>query len=164
MSTFSIIALIIAIVLPQLAGGFGALYTFQAIPRWYLPLKKPRLAPPNWVFGPVWTILYLLMGFASYLVWHAGEGSTLVWGALGLYLVQLVLNALWSFLFFGKRNPRIAFFEIIALWVSIAATIVAFAPLSSLAAVLLLPYLVWVSFAAYLNFMIWKLNAPHDAS
>jgi tryptophan-rich sensory protein len=125
---------------------------------WYEGLAKPSLTPPNWVFGPVWTLLYLMMGVAAGLVWRkAGLHGARV--ALGLYLLQLVLNSAWSWLFFGLHQPGWAFADIVLLWLAIVATILAFQRISAAAALMMTPYLVWVSFASYLNFMLWRLNA-----
>jgi translocator protein len=126
-------------------------------PSWYLDLERPGWAPPPWLFGPVWTVLYALMGVAAWLVWknHRFSGARL---ALSLFLVQLVLNAAWSWLFFGLREPGLAFAEILILWAFILATVAAFRPKHGLAAVLLIPYLAWVTYAAVLNYALWRLN------
>lgn len=152
--------LALCLLLPQAAGAVGALFTTPNIPTWYATLPKPALAPPNWVFGPVWTTLFLLMGIAAYLLWRRGLSRPGARLALSLFLVQLGLNVLWSALFFGMRNPAAAFSEIIVLWLAIAATIAAFYRVSRTAAALLVPYLLWVSFASYLNFGIAYPPAP----
>ena len=159
MTSKSIFRLITAIVLVQLAGGIGAFVTTPAIGTWYATLIKPELAPPNWIFGPVWTSLYLLMGIAAFLVWNRGLERADVRRGLGLFGVQLALNTFWSFLFFGQQNPGAAFLELVILWLAIAATIIAFHKISRPAAYLLLPYIVWVTFAGYLNYSIWTLNS-----
>lgn len=146
------------IILCQLAGIIGSVFTFQAIPGWYADLARPDFAPPNWVFGPVWTTLYTLMGISAYLVLRKGLKRKEVRTALGVFGTQLVLNALWSILFFGLRSPFYAFIEIIVLWASIAASIALFWKISKTAGLLLIPYILWVSFAAILNFYIWMLN------
>lgn len=152
------LSLIVWIVLCQLAGGIGSLFTSSAIPDWYASLVRPAIAPPNWIFGPVWTTLYLLMGIAAWLVWRRrGEVSVAKIGLI-IFGVQLVLNSLWSILFFGLHSPEAAFVEIIFLWIAIVATIVWFAKVSKSAAWLLVPYLAWVSFAAYLNYQFYVLN------
>jgi len=124
---------------------------------WYASLKKPSWNPPGWVFGPVWTALYTMMAVAAWLVWRHGG-----WAAqrrpLELFLAQLALNAAWTPLFFGLHWPGVAFFEIVLLWLAIAATSAAFRPVSRAAMGLLMPYLAWVSFAAALNFTLWRLN------
>ncbi len=125
---------------------------------WYAGLAKPSWNPPSWVFAPVWSALYLLMGVAAWLVWRrAGFAGAPT--ALGLFVLQLVLNSLWSFLFFGLHRPGFAFLEIVALWAAILATLIAFWRVSPPAGALLLPYLAWVSFASALNLQLWRLNA-----
>jgi tryptophan-rich sensory protein len=125
-------------------------------PEFYQALIRPSWAPPAALFGPVWSVLYLLMGLASWLVWREGSKNTR--GALRLYLVQLVLNSLWSWLFFAWHQGRWAFFKIVVLWVMILATVVAFWRIRPLAGVLLVPYLLWVSFATALAYTVWMLN------
>jgi translocator protein len=125
---------------------------------WYASLEQPAWAPPDWVFGPVWTALYATMGVAAWLVWRTW-GFTGARLALGLYVVQLVLNGMWSWIFFGLQRPGLALVEILALWVAIVATTVAFWRIRRPAGLLLLPYLAWVAFAALLNAAIWRLNA-----
>ncbi len=150
--------LIITIVGSQLAGLIGTIFTTPSIPTWYASVEKASLNPPNWVFGPVWTTLYLLMGIAAFLVWKNGWNRKDVKIALGLFVLQLVLNTLWSYIFFGMENPGAAFVEIIFMWLAILATIIAFAKISKPAAWLMVPYILWVSFASYLNFMVYILN------
>ncbi len=125
---------------------------------WYAALKKPSWNPPGWVFGPVWTTLYTLMAVAAWLVWRRG-GFAAQRRPLGLFLAQLALNAAWTPLFFGLKNPGLAFAELVLFWLAIAATLVAFRSVSRAAAWLLVPYLAWVSFAVVLNFALWRLNA-----
>ena len=151
--------LIVAIIVSELAGVVGAFFTTPSITSWYATLTKPTLAPPNWVFGPVWTTLFALMGIAAFLVWKQGLSSTRARAALSFFIGQLVLNVLWSIIFFGFHAPGAAFAEIILLWLAILATIIAFSKISTTAAWLLIPYILWVSFAGYLNMMIWMLNA-----
>ena len=152
------LSLIVWVVLCQLAGGIGSLFTSSAIPDWYASLVRPAIAPPNWIFGPVWTTLYLLMGIAAWLVWRRRGEVPVAKIGLTIFGVQLVLNSLWSILFFGLHSPEAAFVEIIFLWIAIVATIVWFAKVSKSAAWLLVPYLAWVSFAAYLNYQFYVLN------
>lgn len=125
---------------------------------WYASLRKPAWNPPSWLFGPVWTALYVMMAVSAWLVWRQGG-----WGRqrlpLGFYAVQLALNAFWTPLFFGLHWPGVAFAEMMLLWLAIVATVAVFRPVSAVAAGLLLPYLAWVSFAAALNFTLWRLNA-----
>ena len=156
--------LIIAIVVSELAGVIGSVFTTPAISSgWYGALIKPSFNPPAWVFGPVWTMLFALMGVSAWLVWR-GMGSRLrgndrkIKIALILFSIQLVSNTLWSIIFFGLHSPAGAFIEIVFLWLAILATIIVFAKISRPAAWLLVPYILWVSFAAYLNFSIWMMN------
>ena len=176
------IKFIVSILVCQLAGIIGSFFTAPAIPTsWFTELKKPSFFPPNWLFAPAWTFLYLLMGISLFLVWKknwgiiipAGEQEKKAWNpfstklwrgswreenAIFIFALQLVLNILWSVIFFGLRSPGIAFFEILMLWVAILYTIVNFYRRSKPAAYLLIPYILWVSFAALLNFSIWQLN------
>jgi benzodiazapine receptor len=140
------------------AAGVGGLVTTPNIPTWYASLAKPTWTPPDWVFGPVWSLLYLMMATSAWLVWRQTglAGAKL---SLGLFAVQLVLNSLWSVLFFGLQSPGAALVEIILLWVAILATMIVFWGRSRLAGGLLAPCLAWLSFAAVLNFAIWRLNA-----
>jgi tryptophan-rich sensory protein len=151
-------ALLVAVAVCEGVGIVSAFFTTRAIPTWYATLVKPSFNPPNWVFGPVWTTLYALMGVALFLVWRAGLSSPGARAALALFAVQLALNFAWSWLFFGIHQPGWAFAEIVALWVAIAATIVTFFGISRAAGWLMSPYLAWVSFAAALNFAYWRLN------
>lgn len=132
--------------------------TTPYLPEWYAGLAKPDWTPPNWAFGPVWTTLYTLMAIAAWLVWHKGS-LTPTAPPLLLFFLQLCLNALWSALFFAQQQPGLAFFEIVLLWLVILATLVSFWRIERLAALLLLPYLGWVAFAAALNFAIWRMNS-----
>ena len=147
-----------AIAVCEAAGIIGALVTAPAVASWYPTLVHPSYAPPPFVFGPVWTALYALMGVAAFLVWRKGFAHAGVKTALGLFAVQLALNVLWSVLFFGLRSPAAALAEIVVLWAAIAYTMHAFARVSRAAAWLLAPYLAWVSFAALLTYGFWSLN------
>ena len=147
-----------SILVCQLAGFIGSFFTIKAIPTWYALLNKPSFNPPNRIFAPVWTVLYLLMGIALFLILSRGLEKQPVRIAVGIFAGQLILNALWSIIFFGLRNPFLAFVEIIFLWFAILAAIIAFSRLSRIAAILLIPYLLWVTFAAVLNFYLWNLN------
>lgn len=151
------IKLIVSIAICELTGILGGLATASSVKSWYVGLNKPSLNPPGWLFGPVWTTLYLLMGISLYLVWNKA-GSMPIKAALWIFAVQLALNLVWSILFFGMHSPLLGLIDIAILWLAIIATILAFLPISHWAAYLLLPYLAWVSFASYLNFEIWKLN------
>lgn len=149
--------LLFAVFICQMAGVIGGLFTSPSIPTWYSTIIKPAFTPPGWVFGPVWTTLYLLMGIALYLVWMCKEcpKSNI---AIYAFYVQLSLNILWSILFFGLHSIGAALVEIVLLWASIVVTIVLFWRVSKTAAVLLLPYLLWVTFAAFLNYQLFILN------
>lgn len=146
------------------AGLIGSIFTFSAISTWYATLNKPLLSPPSWLFAPVWTLLYALMGVSLYLIWQSSSkvSHELLCNqhkrALTIFSGQLVLNVLWSIIFFGLKLPAIAFGEIVVMWLLILWTILSFAKISKNAALLLIPYLLWVSFAAYLNYSIWVLN------
>ncbi len=150
--------LITAVVVSELAGIIGSVFTMPSIPSWYAGIVKPALNPPAWVFGPVWTTLFALMGIAAFLIWKRGSDRRDVKIALSIFLGQLALNTLWSIIFFGLHSPGGALSEIIILWLAILATIITFAKISKPAAWLLVPYVLWVSFAMYLNFSIWLLN------
>lgn len=123
---------------------------------WYSELPKPSWTPPDWVFGPVWTVLYVLMGLAAWLIWRQG-GISVAKLPLTVFLIQLVLNGLWTVIFFGLHRVGLAFVEIAVLWIAILATVILFWQRLSLAGILLTPYLAWVTFAAALNFSIWRL-------
>jgi tryptophan-rich sensory protein len=152
-----VLSLLVFFVICFAVAGLGSLVTTPNIPTWYAALSKPSWNPPNWLFGPVWTSLYAMMAIAGWLVWkRAGweAGRT----AMIIFALQLILNLAWSFIFFGAHQMGLAFLEIILLWLAIVATIVSFSSLSKTAAALLIPYWLWVSFAATLNFTIWRLN------
>lgn len=136
---------------------FGSAATLPSIVGWYANLNKPFFSPPNWLFGPVWSVLYLLMGISMYLVWQEGWNKKII-VALQFFVAQLLLNFLWSYLFFGKHLPLQAFVNVIVLWTVILLTILKFKNISRLAAVLLVPYLAWVTFASILNLAIAVLN------
>jgi len=146
------------VVIAELAGVLGSLFTFKSIPAWYAKLNKPTFGPPNWLFGPVWTALYALQGLAAYLVYEQRNANPSSNAALWLFWIQLALNALWTPLFFGLKNPQLAFYEIIILWIFIVLTTVWFFRVNLIAGTLFLPYLAWVTFASALNFYIWRLN------
>ena len=156
--------LVIAIGVSELAGIIGSVFTISAIPNWYAGLVKPALNPPAWVFGPAWTTLYALMGIAAFLIWSSyakaseGQAKRQIKIALGVFGIQLFLNAIWSIIFFGLHSPGWALVDIVLLWLAIVWTMVVFYKISRPAAYLLVPYLLWVSFASYLNYAIWVLN------
>ena len=152
------IGLIVILIVCQATGGLGAIATTPQIDTWYAQLNKPSWNPPPWVFGPVWTTLFVLMGIAAWLVWKQG-GFKAARLPLSLFGMQLLLNLAWSWIFFHFHAMGIAFFELLALWVAIAACIATFWNKSKVGAMLLLPYLAWVSFAGLLNFTLWQLNA-----
>ena len=139
------------------AAAIGALFTLSEVTTWYAGLAKPAWAPPNWLFGPVWNVLYGMMAVAGWLAWRR-VGPAGAERALALFGVQLVLNAAWSGLFFGRHRPDWAFAEIVVLWAAILATTVALWRVHRRAGLLFVPYLLWVTFAAGLNYAIWSLN------
>lgn len=153
---------ILKIILPVLiclgAGWVGSLFTSPSIANWYADLHKPSFNPPNWVFAPVWTLLFILMGLSFYFVWQKSAGIMKIKKQVFWFIIQLILNIGWSFLFFGMHRPAFAFIEIIFLWLAILITIVEFKGISKLGAWLFLPYFLWVSFASALNFAIFLLN------
>jgi tryptophan-rich sensory protein len=151
------IGLVVFIIICFAAAGIGSSVTTPQIPGWYADLAKPAWNPPNWIFGPVWSCLYLMMAVAAWLVWQQ-RGFAVAKLPLTLFAIQLVLNSLWSVLFFGLQNPGAAAGEIVLLWMAILATLLAFWKRSKWAGGLLVPYLAWVSFAAALNVAIWRLN------
>ncbi len=151
------IPIFISILIAQAAGIVGSVFTASSVRTWYVALAKPTWNPPSWVFGPVWTTLFTLMGIAAGMVW-ARRGEPGASAALWAYGIQLGLNVLWSILFFNVQSPGAAFVEIILLLVTIIITTVLFWRINSVAGALLLPYIAWVSFAAYLNYTIWQLN------
>ncbi len=151
--------LIIAIIIPLLIGAISGFFTSESVIGWYSTLVKPTYNPPNWIFAPVWTTLYILMGIAHYLVWNNSEKQPQVKRtAIIFYFIQLLLNFLWSFLFFNQHQPGWAFIDILLLFAMILLTIIWFRKISAVAAWLLVPYLCWVGFAAWLNYSLWSLN------
>lgn len=174
--------LVIAVAVSEMAGVIGAFFTTSVVQsNWYVWITKPALNPPSWLFGPVWTSLYFLIGISLYLVWknnweiknpffHENKKAWNRWSerlwtgdlykinAISVFGVQYILNILWSYIFFGLRSPFFSLIEILAFWISIVYVIINFYRISKLAAYLLLPYLIWVSFATYLNYAIWVLN------
>lgn len=150
--------LLASVLLCLFAGVIGSVFTASSLENWYPLLEKPFFNPPSWLFAPVWTLLYILMGISLYIVWEKGLQDREVKIGLLIFGVQLALNTLWSFLFFGLRSPFYGFIEIIFLWIAILLTIVQFKKVSRTAAYLLVPYILWVSFAAILNYNLWMLN------
>ena len=153
------LATLLAWIIICLAVGFiGSIFTIPSIPTWFAGLNKPPFSPPNWIFSPVWTTLFILMGISAWLIWEKGISNKEVRSAIMIFAAQLVLNMLWSILFFGLKSPLSAFLEIIVLWLFILATILSFYKISKPAAWLLIPYILWVSFASVLNLSIWLIN------
>jgi tryptophan-rich sensory protein len=150
--------LIVCILICQSAGIIGSFFTSSSVSTWYATLNKPEFTPPGWVISTVWIILFTLMGISLFLVWREGFDRQEVKSALYIFVAQLIVNVLWSGAFFGLRSPLAGIIVIAALWALILLTIVKFWPISRAAALLLVPYILWVSFAAFLNFTIWRLN------
>ena len=150
--------LIISILIPLVVGFTSSFFTASGVSTWFQTIEKPSWNPPNWLFAPVWTSLYILMGISLFLIWKNKFDQQKKRTALILFAFQLLLNFLWSFIFFGQHQIGWALADIVVLWLALLATIFAFAPLNRTAAWLLVPYISWVSFAALLNFSIWTLN------
>ncbi len=153
-----ILKLVASVILCQTAGFLGSLFTTPAIPTWYKTLNKPFFTPPNWIFSPVWISLFILMGISLYFVWRRADHPQSK-PALIFFFVQLILNVLWSVVFFGFKSPFLGLVDIVVLWIAILLTIQYSIRVSKFAGGLLIPYLLWVSFAALLNFSIWILNS-----
>lgn len=152
-----ILQLVAALAISFSAAAIGSLASVETIPTWYAELEKPPLNPPNFLFGPVWTVLYALIGVSLYLYWTAkGESK---WSGYVAFGVQMVLNALWSVVFFGLQMPLLGVWVIALLDIMVIVTIILFYERSKLAAYLLVPYLLWISFATYLSVSIWLLNS-----
>ncbi len=158
MSLKQLVPALISILIALSAGIIGSLVTFPNINTWYASLNKPFFNPPGWLFGPVWTILYILIGTAAFLVWQNRKNKRDYLQACKWYFIQLILNSLWSVIFFALKTPWIAFVEIIILWYAIFRTLNLFRKINYRAAYLLYPYLAWVSFAAILNLAVGILN------
>jgi benzodiazapine receptor len=155
---FKWLHLIVSILVTESIAATASMFTISQIPVWYVYLNKPSFNPPNWLFGPVWTILYILIAIAAYLVWQRRDDSELYNKARACYIIQLVLNFSWSAVFFGMHQVLGALVVIVLLWLSILVIIYYFCKFSKAAAWLLLPYLLWVSFAGVLNLYIYLLN------
>jgi len=151
-------SLVVAVFLCELVGALGTVFTAPALDGWYGTLQQPWFTPPNWVFGPVWTTLFALLGVAVWLVWRADTSERAVRVAFAAFAVQFALNVSWSGVFFGLRWPLGGFAVIVALWLAILATVWAFDRVDRRAALLLVPYLAWVTFAGVLNYQLWRLN------
>lgn len=153
-----IFKLIISVAIPLAVGALGAYFTTESVNGWYATLSKPSFNPPNWLFAPVWTLLYILMGIAFYIIWKSHSKLRKRYTGYTYYWLQLILNFLWTFIFFGQRNIGLALLDIVLLFIMIAGTIMSFRKISKTAAWLLAPYICWVAFAMALNFALWKLN------
>lgn len=149
--------LIISIIICQSAGIIGSFFTVSSLSSWYQTINKPAFNPPGYIFGPVWITLYLLMGISLYLIWIKKDTANIKFPVI-LFFVQLFFNTIWSIIFFGLQNPLVAFFDILLLLIFLILTVISFYKVSKPASLLLIPYLLWVSFATILNFSIVKLN------
>ncbi|CAN5523032.1 TspO/MBR family protein [soil metagenome] len=157
MKPFNLFTLIICLAIPLIIGGISGYATMDGLTSWYQTLNKPSFNPPNYLFGPVWTTLYVFMGISLYLIWRAPLTDVRKL-ALIIFSVQLILNFFWSIIFFSYHSPGLALIEIAAMWISICIMIYVFQKVNKTAAYLQIPYLLWVSFASILNAAIWKLN------
>jgi translocator protein len=149
---------IISILLCQTAGIIGSAFTLSSIPNWYAHLNKASYNPPNWIFGPAWLVLYTLMGIAVFLVWEKRKTNKKALLALQIFILQLVINSLWSIVFFGAHQVFMGLVIILVMWLLILLTIIKFLPISKAAGLLLVPYLLWVSIATSLNYFVFILN------
>ncbi len=149
------VALVVSFAATFATAYVGSRFTFRSLESWYVALRKPTWAPSGRTIGAIWSVLYVLMALTAWLVWWEG-GSVAM--PLILFGIQLVLNAAWSWLFFGRRNPRVAFAEILVLWAAILATLLAFWTVTWVAGILFVPYLAWVTFAGYVNLTLWRMN------
>jgi len=152
------IKLICSVSVCLLTGFMGSFVSIDSVRTWYADLSRPSFTPPDWTFGVVWPILYVMMGISAFLIWNKGLDKKRVKAALGLFVLQLVLNGLWTPIFFGLHMIAIALVEIVLLWVAILLTIIAFWRISKLSTIFLFPYILWVSFAVVLNAALWYLN------
>ncbi len=153
----SLLKLFISISIPLIVGFIGSFFTSRSVKTWYLTIKKPFFNPPDWIFAPVWTLLFILMGIAFFIVWTKNFGNRACF-ILTIYSAQLLLNILWSFFFFKMKNPFLGLIDIIFLLILIFVNVIAFLKINTFAGVLLLPYFLWVSFATILNYSIFILN------
>ena len=157
-NSVKIAKLVISIIICQIVGLMGSFFTMPAIDSWYQTINKPIFTPPNWVFAPVWVVMFLLMGVALFFIWDKESKNGEKKAAIVVFVFQFILNILWSFIFFTLKSPIGAFVEIMALWIMVLFTIITFSKVSKTAGYLLLPYIIWVSFAAFLNFIIILIN------
>jgi benzodiazapine receptor len=158
MKKTNIVKLLLSIAACQAAGLIGSVFTAPAITGWYAALVKPAFNPPGWIFGPVWTLLYALMGISLYLVWKQGIDQKRIKQGVIIFIIHLAFNTSWSIVFFGLKNPAWAFANIIILWLMIGLVAWRFWEIRKISVYLLLPYWAWVTFAAVLNFYLWRLN------
>ncbi len=152
----SVLLLITCILLPQIAGFIGSAFTINSIPTWYKGLEKPFFSPPNWIFAPVWTTLYLLMGISLFMIIR--KQKEIFSKPVKIFLIHLAVNSFWSIAFFGMKNPGFAYIIIVILWYMILYLIRSFSKIERRASILLYPYLAWVTFASFLNLSVWLLN------
>lgn len=148
-------SIVVFIVICLLAGYIGSRFTFVSVKTWYRTIRKPSWNPPNWIFAPVWTLLYIMMAVAAWRVWERTDNA---FGPMLMFALQLVLNVAWSAIFFGKRNISLALKEIVLLWIAVVATTAVFWSVDRFAGILFIPYVVWVTFAAFLNYTIDRMN------
>jgi len=153
-----LLKIIFSLLICQLAGLIGAFFNSTAVKTWYVHINKPGFSPPNWIFGPVWITLYLLMGISLFLVWNAEIDTKAKQKALALFFIQLILNTLWSYFFFYLQSPLYGLIEIVILLIFIIFTMLRFFMIRPLAGFLLVPYVLWVGFATVLNYSLWQLN------
>jgi len=152
-----VLVFIVCVLIPLAVGWISSFFTRSSVSDWYITINKASFNPPGWVFGPTWTVLYILMGISLYLVWTNQRSSWFKWG-IAIFAVQLVLNFLWSIFFFGMQAPLLAFIDIVLLWLAILANIIIFWQINPISAYLLIPYILWVTFASVLNIFIVILN------
>lgn len=156
MNKEKIISLAVFLIISFSVAAFGSMFTWASLSDWYITLKKPSFNPPGWVFGPVWTFLYITIAISGWIIWNKKE--TNVKSIIIIFSIQILLNGLWSPIFFGMKKPELAFYEICFLLISIIAYIILSWPVSKKSSLLFIPYFIWVSFATVLNYNIWQLN------
>lgn len=154
----NVIKLILSLALPFIVGAIGSMFTVSSIASWYDFLNKPWFTPPGWVFGPAWSLLYILIGISFYLIWKRGIKTAQAKIAVGIFSLQIFFNGLWSILFFGLQSPILGLINILVLWLLILINIIQFYKLDKRAGLLLIPYICWVTFATLLNYFVWILN------
>lgn len=154
----NIVKLILSLALPFIVGAIGSFFTVSNIPYWYDLLNKPWFTPPSWIFGPAWSLLYILIGISFYLIWRKGIKTAQAKITVGIFLLQIFFNGLWSILFFGLRSPILGLINILVLWLLILVNIIQFYKIDKRAGLLLIAYICWVTFATLLNYFVWILN------